>query len=282
VNIIEARDANPFFHVMEACAMLANMNSVTFMTFFNKNMRMFSDDGETYNAFYGTRMLDFPIDQLAACIVQLRADNHTRAAVIQIWQVLDLVTSSVDRACNLSLVFNTRPNGELDMTIFNRSNDLVWGGVSGANIVHMSMFHEIVARGADIPMGKMYVISNDAHVYLDNEVWIRLCKAEEEILYANTEFYKVPVGQNYAVFMSEMFALINAIMDGKFPIVLGDNFEDPFICTVVIPMYNAWVHRKRKQPEAMWEEVRLIADDHWQFSCANWIRRRDDASKESA
>jgi hypothetical protein len=276
VNLLAARDANPFFHVMEAMAMFTNVNSVRFMTFYNKQMRQYSDDGITYNAFYGTRMLDHPFDQLTACVVQLRSDPNTRAAVISLWTPTDLIAASVDRACNLSMVFNTRPNGKLDMTVYNRSNDLVYGGVSGANIVHFSMFHEVVARGADIQMGDMYVVANDAHVYTDNEVWKRLGVAPEEELPNFDDMASMPIGLDFAEFMSDAYTFTKIIMDHDFPIFTNpDSFGDPFIRNVAIPMHNAWVCRKENDTKAMWHWIQRIEDDAWQIACTAWVQRRD-------
>lgn len=64
-NYCPIRDANPFFHVMESVAMLSNWNSVRLLSYFAKNMASFSDNGRTYNAFYGTRARSYHgLDQL--------------------------------------------------------------------------------------------------------------------------------------------------------------------------------------------------------------------------
>jgi thymidylate synthase len=279
-NLCEYRDCNPFFHVMEALAMLANLNSVAFMTYFNKQMKAYSDNGIDYNAFYGERMMSAYGDQLSACIVQLRSDPYTRAAVIQLWTPADLVTSSVDRACNLSMVFNTRPNGCLDMTVFNRSNDLVWGGVTGANIVHFSMFHEIVARGASLAIGKMYHVVNDAHVYVDNPVFQRLKKNGSNRGPHYSIFNTVQVGREYASFMEESYSLVTSLHLHGFKYISPNLYTDPFVADVAIPMYNAWHARKLKDNELMWDWIHKIKDEAWNYVCVKWVKRRDEDVSE--
>ena len=50
---------------------------------------------------------------------------------------------SKDLPCNTHVYFSIR-EGFLDMTVCNRSNDLIWG-CCGANAVHMSFLQEYVA-----------------------------------------------------------------------------------------------------------------------------------------
>ena len=45
--------------------------------------------------------------------------------------------------CNTAIYFKVR-EGKLNMTVSNRSNDVIWG-TFGANVVHMSILQEYVA-----------------------------------------------------------------------------------------------------------------------------------------
>ena len=94
VNFCPARDANPFFHLAEAAAMLASANDVELMAHFAKNMRAYSDDGERYNAFYGERLRSTWGDQLNAVVLELQAKPDSRQALAQIWDPLDLTKST--------------------------------------------------------------------------------------------------------------------------------------------------------------------------------------------
>ena len=83
----------------------------------------------------------------------------------------DLDSSSIDIPCNTNIYFKIR-EGELQMTVCNRSNDMIWGAY-GANAVHMAVLQEYVAAQLDVPMGKYYQISDSFHVY-ENEQWEKI------------------------------------------------------------------------------------------------------------
>src|SRR5436190_17085324 len=78
------RDANPFFHLMEALWMLAGRKDVAWLARFNQRMATYSDDGVVFNAAYGYRwrqQFDLKTandekshDQLSAIVRLLRAD----------------------------------------------------------------------------------------------------------------------------------------------------------------------------------------------------------------
>jgi len=176
-----ARDCNPFFHFFESLWMLAGRQDVDIPAHFASNMKNFSVDGLTFNAAYGFRWRRWlsgdegsTIDQIRGVVWKLVDSPNTRQAVINIWDPsLDLEDSpsnAKDRACNLNVVFTPRPpkNGKgpfsLDMTVSNRSNDLVWGAY-GANAVHFSMLHEFVAHAASMRVGVYNQVSANAHVY---------------------------------------------------------------------------------------------------------------------
>lgn len=167
------RDANPFFHLMEAMWMLAGRNDVESIQYYNSRMSYFSDDGVAFNAAYGHRWRRFfGTDQIVNAVEQLRADPTTRRTVIQMWKGgEDGMGKSKDYPCNTACFFRAHRwrgtgNWVLDMTITNRSNDVIWGAY-GANAVHMSVLHEFVAAMAGMITGKMYQLSNNYHAYLD-------------------------------------------------------------------------------------------------------------------
>jgi len=170
------RNINPFFTIMEAAWMLAGRRDVKFLTFFNKRMADYSDDGETFNAAYGYRLRKhFGVDQLKEAIDILKADPDSRQAVCQIWDATDLTSLTKDKACNTQIIFqrNMTPGSpletkKLDMFVYNRSNDAIWGGVTGTNPVHFNAIHQYVADGAGFATNSMYMVSCNLHTYLEN------------------------------------------------------------------------------------------------------------------
>lgn len=190
----EARDANPFFHLLEAMWMLAGRQDLEFVAAFASNMRTFSADGKTLQAAYGWRWRNhFDIqkieqpegthqvdrDQLGYVVRKLVEKPGSRQVVLTMWDpttdLVDTEENAKDRACNLSVVFTPRPNmveGQLfgyrlDMTVYNRSNDLVWGAY-GANQVHFGFLHEVVATAACMTQGTYTQIGANTHLYTED------------------------------------------------------------------------------------------------------------------
>lgn len=161
------RDANPFFHLYEAFWMLDGRNDLAALTRYVSSFGQFSDDGRTLRGAYGHRWRKFfGVDQLADIVDMLDSDKNDRRAVLQMWDTdKDLHKRSKDLPCNMMITFQVATNGTLEMTVFNRSNDIVWGAY-GANAVHLSMLHEYMAAAIGITMGRYRQVSVNWHGYL--------------------------------------------------------------------------------------------------------------------
>lgn len=161
------RDANPFFHLYESLWMLAGRNDVQTVAKYSKNMIDFSDDGRTFWGAYGYRWREyFQVDQLKEISEILQHNPDDRRCVLQMWDCRkDLNHAGKDVPCNVTATFQRDLDGRLDLTIFCRSNDIIWGAY-GANAVHFSMLLEYMALWIGCPVGKMYQISVNWHAYL--------------------------------------------------------------------------------------------------------------------
>jgi thymidylate synthase len=301
VNFSAIRDANPFFHLIEAMAMLAPVNSAPLMTHFAKSMAGFTDDGRTYNAFYGSRAREWvtpqtfaqqtdPLDQLSLVVKELIVKPDSRQCVVQLWDPTDLVTATKDKACNLCLLFDIVPGCGLHgngfaypstvvrMTSFNRSNDAVLGGVTGANIVHLSFFHEYVANCLGIPTGSWWHVSNNLHAYTEQNQWIKLTQAQDwEDLYGLQQVEPMKLVQNKQRFDRELTTLMET-MNACFAECLSlpdeHRFDEPFLGDVVVPVFDAWQAYKRgEKPRALTLCNNIEASD-WRVACRRWITRR--------
>jgi thymidylate synthase len=272
VNFCPVRNANPFFHFMESLWMIGGRQDVAFVAQFAKNMVNFSDDGETFNAPYGWRIRHNWNDQLHRVIAHLRKDPASRQAVVQIWDPADLNKDSRDLACNLVLVFRII-NDRLNMTVFNRSNDAIWGGVSGANITNLPVFQEYVATFLGIPTGEVFVVSNNLHLYLDNPQTEQLVKKYYGALHVHPDPYETgevepyPLIQHRQTFDQEL----SWFLDNNMPNVRWDNFIFP---EVAVPMYKAWTYFKaKKRDKALQQASNIVASD-WRMACVNWLNRK--------
>jgi hypothetical protein len=285
VNVCPARDANPYFHFMEAMAMLAPFNSVSFLSHFAKPIAQFSDDGETFNAFYGTRAFCRWHDQVEEVIGRLAANPKDRQTVVMLWDPQDNLMFTKDKACNLMMLFSVDTNGRVRMTTYNRSNDAVLGGVSGANIVHFSYFHEFVAQALGRAMGEWWHTSNNLHVYTDSPVWERVReRAQSRIsndpysirdLQRRSLFTNGGEGsRNFRQALSRTLACLDScIRDGDNEIFFQET-KEPHLDKNLIPMFNSWVMHKRKAPEMAKSYASAIEDPAWRLACTAWLERR--------
>lgn len=294
VCLYAKRDANPFFHLIEAMAMLSGRNSVSLLSFLASNMSNFSDDGVRFNAFYGERARVKWGDQLALVIAELRANPASRQAVVNLWDPADLLRTTVDKACNLCLIFSVE-DGVVSMTTFNRSNDCVWGFLTGANMVHLPFFLEYVASHLMLSMGTWYHCSANMHVYDWNEKWGKL---QEDKLWGGDPYKDVgmrtmPLVGNaaeLATFDLELDSLLDRMCGavanfkrGFQPIYPLYQSTPAFIKDVVMPMFNVVCTYKETKArnvlrasslELIMPWIRAIKADDWRAAALLWVTSR--------
>ncbi|RKZ72456.1 MAG: hypothetical protein DRQ48_00160 [Gammaproteobacteria bacterium] len=274
------RDANPFFHFYEALWMLGGRNDVEPLTRFVKGMKAFSDDGVYFHGAYGHRWRrHFEVDQLMAVIHNLRKDALCRRQIITMFDPrVDLAAQDgmKDIPCNIAVHFQHR-GGLLDMTVFNRSNDIVWGAY-GANAVHFSMLHEVVASMAKIPMGSFYQISDNWHAYhktVEPLLGLAAYAAQPPALGARTPYEEDGV---------RPFPMVNradpATWFGELQMFLdlehrAMGYTEPFFRRVALPIVETHNLFKAKQyADAMTVAGTIKATD-WRRAIVEWLDRRE-------
>lgn len=284
VNFSTVRDANPFFHLIESMAMLAGDigNDVALLSYFAKNMLLFSDDGKRYNAFYGTRSRHTFDDQLQGVIGELRRDPESRQAVLNLWKPDDLWCTTKDKACNLCMIFDI-VEGRLNMTTFNRSNDAIWGGVTGANVVHLSFFQEYVACALGLPVGVWHHSSANLHVYLSNPKWPAVAydfaQAEFEDWYPLVHIQLFPADKSEE-FDGHLRMLISWLKD-----LVVDPHAAPLapvgnqlIDNTVMPMASAFVTWKHGEKQLAYDHLAQVESVDWKLAGLTWFKRREKLS----
>jgi hypothetical protein len=167
---------------VEAFYFLAGRNDVALPAFFAANIANYSDDGDTLWGSYGFRWRNhFSVDQLSILIQHLRDVPDSRRAVLQMWDGAEELERAIvggkDCCCNLSCVFNPQPDGTLDMEVYNRSNDLVFGAL-GANLVHFSILHQYVAAQVGMKKGCYSQVSSNTHVYTEFPITARFVNSD--------------------------------------------------------------------------------------------------------
>lgn len=281
------RDANPFFHLMESLWMLAGRRDVAWLVRFNKRMATFSDDGVVYNAAYGYRWrrqfslgTSHGTDQLSAIVDLLRADPDSRRAVLQIWDAAsDLGVSSKDIACNAQAMFKIRGGG-LNVTVCNRSNDLVWG-CSGANAVQFSMLLEYMAARIGVPVGQYRQVSDSYHAYYDTWPKIRdIADRFKSDPYTAGEVSVYPLVADPESFDSELDHWINSAPE-HWSLKRWERethqggWRNPYFVLVATPIHNSWFAYKRKDKDAAMAWVERCAATDWRRAASEWLQRRN-------
>ena len=283
------RDANPYFHFMESLWMLAGRNDVAFISQFSSNIVNFSDDGETFHGGYGARWRNWFvesnegdlqygehfIDQIELIANLLITNPDDRRIVLQMWSVQDdLGMVGKDFPCNLMATFRINPIGELDMTVFNRSNDMIWGAY-GANAVHFSMLQEFMAACVNCPVGKYWQVSTNFHSY-------------HNTLEKHGSVRSHPTGQDpYSLGEVVPFPLINGSTTQEWMAdldmflsqgVWALGYTDSFFRKVAVPMLASWRYWKdrrspRHKDDALYWARQIRAQD-WSRACVEWLERR--------
>lgn len=164
--LLAGRRWNPAFAVVEAAWVIAGRNDVKTLEKFIKNFRDYSDDGHTLQGAYGNRLrYFFGRDQIEVAIEELTRNPTSRRVVLSLYGSNDLGLKSKDIPCNTQINLR-RVNGQLEMTVFNRSNDL-WLGVPYNWFVFRVLQHMIADR-LKIPCGIQRHISTCLHLYQDH------------------------------------------------------------------------------------------------------------------
>lgn len=294
------RDANPFFHLMESLWMLGGRNDVDFVARYVERMRSFSDDGEIFHGAYGYRWRHhFNQDQLRSIITALRANPDDRRQVLSMWDArVDLGRDGKDLPCNLQAIFQIACDGRLDMTVTNRSNDIIWGAY-GANAVHFSYLHEFVARSLGVAQGCYYQVSANFHAYCDvlGKVAPLAGRAGDPMLpphlrwagldpYADEQVAPFPLmSTDPETWLRDLERFFQE--DEKIPHRCSSAFfEDPFFSRVAAPMRDAHLaYKETKGPErfeAALAELAYCEATDWRRAAIEWVARRRKNAEERA
>lgn len=268
------RDANPFFHVIESMWMLAGRNKVREVAVYAKQLLEYSDDGEKLHGAYGHRWVNhFQFDQVHWVINHLREEPNSRRAVIAMWDpypdTYKVDNGGRDVPCNTHIYFRIN-NGKLDMTVCNRSNDVVWG-CYGANAVHMSYLQEFVAEALNVPVGFYHQFSNNWHIY--ERHWNLLKPPSEH------DPYLSPVAANLAVPLLHDSTSLDFVNDANTffehaSAGIVELYRSTYINRVAAPVHRAWKFHKEGDDRAALAAANNIADWAVRLACKSWLERR--------
>lgn len=149
-------------------------NSLEEMTYYNKRMPGFSDDGKTVNSAYGHIIKGkgrLHVNQWQIAINTLIDDEDSRRAVLQIHhpihQLIADRSGSKDVPCTLSLQFFIRED-KLHLHVHMRSNDVHWGltyDLFSFTLFQECMLLELRKHYLGLEMGRYIHTAGSLHVY---------------------------------------------------------------------------------------------------------------------
>jgi len=266
-----ARDANPYFHLMESFWMLAGRNDVEWISQFNGRINTYSDDGEHFHGAYGFRWREwFGKDQLQLALHRLATFPNDRRTVVGMWdpwEDLQSTNDGKDYPCNTQIYFWVRDD-DLHMTVVNRSNDMIWGAY-GANAVHMSVLLEYMAGMLELGVGTYYQFSNNLHAYKDVLAKLDGMPADYEpylTLGDDGLNYNPPaLVDDYTMFDADLKAWMKN-PDAK--------VFNSYLSTTGTPMFHSWGLWKQRDLPAAREVAMQIEDRAWRKACVEWLERR--------
>lgn len=270
------RDANPIFHFMESLWMLAGREDLEWIQRYNKRMGTYSDNGKTLQGAYGYRWRNyFYKDQLDIAVHRLMTYENDRRTVLAMWDPEgDLRESNEckDHPCNTHIYLSVRDN-TLDMTVCNRSNDMIWGAL-GANAVHMSILQEYIAARIGAKVGIYTQFSNNLHAYT-------------EVLFSLDGM--TPDYDSYATRMIKHSPLVDDIItfDEELEWFMEDAekprpYTNSVFSELAQPMHRMWVAWKAKEFFQATQHCAEIKPLDWHMACSEWLERRREKWTESS
>lgn len=159
-NVPKGIGFNKKFAIAELMAIVAGYNNVAWLAQFNPTIAQFSDDGHTFHGHYGDRLES----QWEYQIQRLREDKDSRQAVFQIWDMaLDLFPGSKDYPCNVVFQIHRGYRDRFDMSVFQRSSDLIWGFPYDHFVFGCIL--DLICIELGVETGHVVRYISDAHVY---------------------------------------------------------------------------------------------------------------------
>lgn len=270
------RDANPFLHLYESLWMLSGRNDLAPLLKFSQQFGAYSDDGKTLHDAYGYRWRNmFAFDQLRPIINRLKTFEDDRRCVLQMWHTnLDLGNDGKAVPCNLIATFQRGLNGELNLTVFNRSNDIIWG-CYGANAVHFSMLLEYMALKIGCPVGKYTQISINWHAYL--AIWPKVRDLAEQKIFDPYEAVDIlPMPENVDWIIEEILENI----DTDFQLLYRKTASNSrWFGMIFDVLYAHHLFKNKAAPEKYTAGIEMLTlseyrDVDWVVAAREWLERR--------
>lgn len=170
-------------------------------------------------------------------------------------------------------------NCRLDMTVFNRSNDLIWGTL-GANVVHFSMLQEYMACCLGVEVGVYHQISNNQHVYLNNfkpDEWLKGTPCSSDYVLPTYPKSDLLLVEDKNQFDEEVKTFVETYW-GHARAGMYREYKEPFLRNVARPMCLAFsAHKNYRDYASAFRYLSMVRAADWRAAGVAWIGKRDVA-----
>lgn len=283
------RDNNPIFGLHESLFFLAGRDDAAFLDQFVSDFgqrfaepdgRIHGSYGKRWRGWFSDNHGDYHpnnfLDQIDVVVRLLRENPADRQAVLTMWDPSsDLgVPGLKDRPCNMQIALRVRmsdraPNfGEslraLDITVFCRSNDLVFG-TFGANCVHFAVLQQYLAARIGVGVGTYRQVSNNLHIYENTQAKASPRSAQE---------HAAPPYPGTRSLIDDPDAFDDEVREYCERPKLLKRYRNSFLTEVAQPQFLANEARKDRSWAAALGLAEHIQAPDWGRATVEWLERR--------
>lgn len=168
-------------------------------------------------------------------------------------------------------------NHYLDMTVTNRSNDLIWGCL-GANYVHFSFLQEYMANCLGVEVGRYHHVTNNLHVYTETnsgfkpEEWLAKDTFDVDKSVYPTEG-RIPLVKDKEQFDREVREFVQSFDEPT----ATHRWREPFISHIAVPMCNAFHALCERDYDIAISWMGQVVPTDWHNAGFDWLLRRKEA-----
>ena len=228
---IPERRLNYSFMAAEFVWMMLGRNDAPSISYFNKNIAPYSDDGVVFNGAYGPKI----VDQMPYVIQALQADADSRQALLTIWR--ERPGPSKDIPCTISMQFFARKN-HVEMDVYMRSNDL-WLGMP-YDIFNFTMIQRYVAARLGLSIGTYRHHVGSLHIY--EQHWDKARAIIDEYVETRPDpALSIPRSPYLGGFAEPMPASIPTLFSALSTSGLDPDVED-IVTGISCPTWNGLMH----------------------------------------
>jgi thymidylate synthase len=164
-------------------------------------------------------------------------------------------------------------NGRLDIHVFNRSNDAIWGGpAGGANFPQFTVLQEYLAGRIGCHIGLYHHTTDSMHVYTDNPQWEKLkdlttsdCYYEAHNISPTPMFAPIEEPKYFDHDLEDFF---NVKDNSEYE----PHYKTYFFEHVVKPMWKTFQAYKAKETSFP-QTTEILADD-WRKYTSWWLNTK--------